>query len=358
MFISLSKTFENVCILKYDVRGLIPELIKKGNYINDVILPPWSDNNPGILVSKMRNFMENNCENINKWIDLIFGYNQRGENADFVNNIFMAQTYENMVKIEEADPEIRESLMRLIEIGVTPYKIFFNENKERMNKNEFIKKSPIYSSSKGNFLFENEELMNISFESNNYKLLNEKFNFKEKVGGNDDYLKIIGIIPVNNIAKNYLLIFTNSNQFYDTKYNILNEDVVIEENKIYLIKNNSSKYSCSYIMSNLKKIPFIIYANCNYIIKGGFWDGRIELNSINNIQGNKTISKAIFYDYQIPIIIMKMSSDEKYLFCGTKVGLIIIFKVKGYELEKEKNIFKHSDEINDISIIISLNLFK
>ena len=106
--------------------------------INDVILPPWSDNNPGILVSKMRNFMENNCENINKWIDLIFGYNQRGENADFVNNIFMAQTYENMVKIEEADPEIRESLMRLIEIGVTPYKIFFNENKERMNKNVVI----------------------------------------------------------------------------------------------------------------------------------------------------------------------------------------------------------------------------
>ena len=55
---------------------------------------------------------------------------------------------------------------------------------------------------------------------------------------------------------------------------------------------------------------------------------------------------------------MRMSSDEKYLFCGTKVGLIIIFKVKGYELEKEKNIFKHSDEINDISIIISLNMFK
>lgn len=138
----------------------------------------------------------------------------------------------------------------------------------------------------------------------------------------------------------------------------MNEDVVIEENKIYLIKNNSSKYSCSYIMSNLKKIPLIIYENCNYIIKGGFWDGRIELNSINNIQGNKTISKAIFYDYQIPIIIMRMSSDEKYLFCGTKVGLIIIFKVKGYELEKEKNIFKHSDEINDISINISLNMFK
>ena len=47
--------------------------------INYVILPPWAENNAGIFVSKMRSFMENNCENINKWIDLIFGFNQRGE---------------------------------------------------------------------------------------------------------------------------------------------------------------------------------------------------------------------------------------------------------------------------------------
>ena len=37
----------------------------------------------------------------------------------------MAQTYEKMIIIEEiTDPDYRETLMRLIEIGVTPYKIF------------------------------------------------------------------------------------------------------------------------------------------------------------------------------------------------------------------------------------------
>jgi hypothetical protein len=133
----MNKNNLNLAQGKKDQSGKIMEL-------NDVILPPWSENNAGILVSKMRNFMENNCENINKWVDLIFGYNQRGENADFANNLFMAQTYEKMVKIEEVDPDLRESLMRLIEVGVTPFKIFFSETKERINKNEFIKKSPIY----------------------------------------------------------------------------------------------------------------------------------------------------------------------------------------------------------------------
>ena len=382
MFISLSKTFESVCTLKDDVRELIPEFYtlpeifqNKNNLnlaqgkkdqegkimeLNDVILPPWSENNAGILVSKMRNFMENNCENINKWIDLIFGYNQRGENADYVNNLFMAQTYEKMVKIEEADPDLRESLMRLIEVGVTPYKIFFSETKERTNKNEFIKKSPIYSCSKGCFLDESKDLEFISFNFDNYKtLLSEKFKFKPERSKNDNFLKIIGFKSINNVAKNYLLIFTSTNNLYEIKYNISKNEIVKEEKMALLIENYSSLYSYSYIMSKLKKIPFIIYGNGHYVIKGGFWDGRIEFNPIGNpnSQNNKIIPKCIFSDYQIPITMMKLSPDEKYLFCGTKVGLINVFKVQGYEIEKIKNIFKHSDEITDISINSCLYMF-
>ena len=382
MFISLSKTFESVCTLKDDVRELIPEFytlpeifMNKNNLnlaqgkkdqsgkimeLNDVILPPWSENNAGILVSKMRNFMENNCENINKWIDLIFGYNQRGENADFANNLFMAQTYEKMVKIEEVDPDLRESLMRLIEVGVTPFKIFFSETKERINKNEFIKKSPIYCCSIGCFLNESKELHSISFNFENYKTLSEKHKFKlTRNEKEDNYLKIIGFKSMNNIVKNILLVFTSTNHLYEIKFNNFKEDISKEEREILLIKNYSYKYSCSYIMSNLKKIPFIIYGNCNYVIKGGFWDGRIELNTIYspNPQNNKINSKCIFSDYQIPVTMMKMSSDEKYLFCGTKAGLITVYDVQGFKLEKNKNIFKHSDEITDISINSCLNMF-
>ena len=380
MFFSIPKTFQCVCTLKEDLRELIPEFYSvpeiflnhnklklapkminlDGEFfnINDVILPPWSHNNPSIFVSKMRSFMENNSENINKWIDLIFGYNQRGENAQSNNNLYMAQTYEKMVKIEEVtNSDFRESLMRLIEIGVTPFKLFFNESKERINKNEFIKKSPIYCCSKGTFLDAFKKLDALSLFSDTYKSLSEKFDLSINKDGSESSIKILSIKSINNVARSSILIFTSSNHWYEIKYNISKTDINKEEKQIHIIKNNSSKYSSSYIMSNLKNIPFVVYGNCKYILKGGFWDGRIEFNSINIIQSNKYISKCIFSHYSQPIIVMKLSSDEKYLFCGTNSGLIIIYKVSGPDIKLKKYIVHHSAEITDISVNCLLNMF-
>ena len=75
-----------------------------------------------MFVAEMRNFIENNSKDINKWIDLIFGANQRGENAESNNNLFLAYSYKKMVKIEEVkDPNLRETLMRFIEIGINAF---------------------------------------------------------------------------------------------------------------------------------------------------------------------------------------------------------------------------------------------
>ena len=380
MFISILKTFECVCTLKDDVRELIPEfytfpeiLLNKNNLylsqgkedknrkvmnINDVILPPWAENNAGIFVSKMRSFMENNCENINKWIDLIFGLNQRGENAELNNNLFVAQSYEKMIKIEEVtDPNTYESLMRLNEIGVTPFKLYFNGSKKRIDKNEFIKNSPIYSCSKGNFLDNIKKFDILAFNSELFKKLDENRNLSKNKNDNDLSIYILSIKPINNLAKNSLFVLTSSNHWFEIKYNIINNSSNTEEKQVHTIKNNSSRYSASYIMSNLKNIPFVIYGNCKYIIKGGFWDGRLELNSININQNSNNISKCIFSEYRKPIVVIKMSSDEKYLFCGAKSGLISIYKVKGLNLKLKKYIFTHSDEIIDIYVNSNLNMF-
>ena len=80
-----------------------PEIV-----LNDVILPSWSENNIGIFTAKMRNFMENNSKDINKWIDLIFGLNQKGANAESNNNLFMSYSYERMVKIEEVKDFLKD----------------------------------------------------------------------------------------------------------------------------------------------------------------------------------------------------------------------------------------------------------
>ena len=54
---------------------------------------------------------------------------------------------------------------------------------------------------------------------------------------------------------------------------------------------------------------------------------------------------------------MKMTKDEKLLFCGTKNGNIIIFNVDGPNLEKNKILYNHSNEITSISINEKLNMF-
>lgn len=99
MFFSLSRTFETASTLKDDIRELIPEFyilpemfLNINNFnlsqdkldsegkkidINDVELPPWSNNRSSNFIIEMRKNLEKNNLKINKWVDLIFGYLQK-----------------------------------------------------------------------------------------------------------------------------------------------------------------------------------------------------------------------------------------------------------------------------------------
>ena len=54
----------------------------KNESIDNVILPKWA-NSPKDFLEKMRKALESDyvSDNLNMWIDLIFGYKQRGEEA-------------------------------------------------------------------------------------------------------------------------------------------------------------------------------------------------------------------------------------------------------------------------------------
>ena len=144
----------------------------------------------------------------------------------------MAQTYEKMIIIEEiTEPDYRETLMRLIEIGVTPYKIFSNESKEKMDKNEFRKKSSIYCYSKGNVIEEYNKIEIIIFDSEAYKLLSEGLQSKNEIYSN---LKILNIKSIINNNKNALVIYTNSSHRYEIKYYINKNELKKDEKSIHM----------------------------------------------------------------------------------------------------------------------------
>lgn len=67
--------------------------------VNNVELPPWTRDNPYLYVAKLRRAFEMAyvSGHINEWIDLIYGFKQRGEEAIKAMNVFVHLTYEDSV---------------------------------------------------------------------------------------------------------------------------------------------------------------------------------------------------------------------------------------------------------------------
>lgn len=123
-----------------DVKELIPEFYylsdmfvntnscclgtnEGGVSINNVVLPPWAKS-PEDFVRIMRMALESEIVSIqlHQWIDLIFGYKQRGPEAIRSTNVFYYLTYEGSINLESVnDPVLREAIENQIQsFGQTP----------------------------------------------------------------------------------------------------------------------------------------------------------------------------------------------------------------------------------------------
>lgn len=127
-----------------DVRELIPEFFylpdfltntngfdfgttQKGKTVHDVTLPKWAKGDPSRFVRINRQALESDyvSRNLHSWIDLIFGYKQRGEEAAKALNTFVHVTYEGEVDLDSmTDPVQRESTIAQIQnFGQTPSRL-------------------------------------------------------------------------------------------------------------------------------------------------------------------------------------------------------------------------------------------
>ena len=132
---------------------------------------------------------------------------------------------------------------------------------------------------------------------------------------------------------------------------------IVDEKPIVHAMNTSSKFSPSYLMSN-QSPPIIFYNKNKYMLKGGFWDGRLEINTIiiEPKEKEKHFSNNLFIN-EGPIITMEMTKDERILLCGTKTGYLICLSVNGPNLEIIKKLYIHNEEITFININDNLNMF-
>lgn len=98
-----------------------------GSPVDDVVLPPWASS-PVDFVNTMRNALESEyvSHNLANWIDLVFGYKQRGTAAVQARNVFYHLTYENASPptVSTSNSELASVAMQVREFGQTPSQLF------------------------------------------------------------------------------------------------------------------------------------------------------------------------------------------------------------------------------------------
>jgi Beige/BEACH domain len=79
-----------------------------GKLVDDVVLPPWAMGSAHEFVRINRLALESEyvSRNIHFWIDLIFGYKQRGLESEVAHNIFHHLSYEGSVDLDKITDEV------------------------------------------------------------------------------------------------------------------------------------------------------------------------------------------------------------------------------------------------------------
>ncbi|KAF4531789.1 hypothetical protein B566_EDAN011825 [Ephemera danica] len=151
LFHSIAQSWKNCQRDTSDVKELIPEffflpemLVNANRYrlgrqedgasVGDVQLPPWASS-PEEFVRVNRMALESefvSCQ-LHQWIDLIFGYKQRGPEAVRATNVFYYLTYEGSVELDAiADPVMREAIENQIRnFGQTPSQLLMEPHPPR-----------------------------------------------------------------------------------------------------------------------------------------------------------------------------------------------------------------------------------
>lgn len=122
---------------------------QKGNLFNDVELPKWAKGSVEEFIRIHREALESEyvSSHIHEWIDLIFGYKQRGKEAEKAINLFYYLTYEGSVDLDAIEDEMerRATEAQIDNFGQTPAQLLKKPHPKRHNFNELHAQQPFFT---------------------------------------------------------------------------------------------------------------------------------------------------------------------------------------------------------------------
>jgi hypothetical protein len=154
-FHSFQSSWTNIMDSPNDGKELIPEffylpeflsnlnqfdlgkLQSNNQYLNDVQLPPWAHNSSEEFIRLHRLALESDyvSANLHKWIDLIFGYKQTGQEAIDSLNVFMYCSYEE--DLDSDDSVTRDAIDGMIQnFGQMPSQLLTEPHPQRQTREQ------------------------------------------------------------------------------------------------------------------------------------------------------------------------------------------------------------------------------
>jgi WD40 repeat protein len=359
-FDNLNDYFYNKAYSTYTSKELIPEFFYlsdlyinfnkisfKNQKKNDILLPA-NLNKFEIIIDFFKELESiKTSQNINYWIDLIFGYMQNTDDIIFeeknIKNKYRPESYLNKIYNEKIYLEC------FIE-GIVPKQLFFEKFLSR--KIQSRKDFPLNTDSLNSNIFSFPNCFLENYMSYCYSIIIEN-NFG---------------ITINVFDERIYAIYLNN----------INENIIKDEIIYYPIDGEVTyKPIDANLLINYIKLNYqIIDINNNYIFMGGFKRGSIRYIIFKVTRDNTSeknfIKKISYSDFlnlynenKLNIIITAIISinylDKFYLITGDNCGTIKFIKIikESFKLNYEilKNIYEHSNEIFSIKYNNNLNLW-
>ena len=460
LFNALDNSFECAISQKSDLRELIPEFFcfpemfynmndlnlgevldektKVNKPVNDILLPPWSNNDGYMFIKYHREMLESPeiSEKIHEWFNIIFGSKQKGKAAKKIHNQFLKQTYDIYDEDHnKLSPSEKIYQNRMVEFGVTPSQIFKNDLEKRLAPKN-IRKKPIlfeYLNKKdkkpnADHIFSWDVPIEIKIreselyvEGEPYKVFSswKKDEHEKILFLYNDKIKIISKTEKgffrkskkvsqkdikNKESKEKISLKVESKEMKEIKDNIIidekekeneinienkeskeensiiedinekindmsiEEDLDAKDEEINEITSSKdiSKYDrilfCPKYRMDIDKTPSVIYDKGNYIALGGFWNGQIFINKLDeNKKGKNSKNINIIMTMKLsPITLMKIDQSETFIICTNKMGCIFIYSInKENKIEWILNniIQDNQKEIVSFDLNENLNIF-
>ena len=333
-----------------------------GIQVTDVILPPWAQESPRIFSKMNKKALESKLVSlsINNWIDLIYGYKQKGLEAEKAYNVLREVCSGFNPKNYKDESDIELKINELCEMGIDPIQLFSKPHPKR--ERHFKIRAFFGRSCYLTYFTPNS----IKYPLKNF-LKNSKIKEVRKY-----YENISGVLSQGEGGlSSFRICYENNNSNINDKKEIINDDIlfIVDEykklippsyknfiewgfysNYFYLVKplkNIKYKFCINHMKERI--IEYMTITNNGRYIIIGYDNGVLEkyvlqkINStkiMNNINNNSNgIKKAISNEFRLSDLSSQNSGLRKIgkrnIFNKLISGLTLTTKKSDLE-EKEK----------------------